>query len=235
MPLSRGITQGKNYGPPREAGRERGPPRLQSHDAVIPSHSNRVIVRPTRRVHQCSILHLHRPPHPSIIHPSIHPSSITTLQPPLRSIQPHLRIRQLLLQRLDIINRHLHRARLTITLLGRRPRRDATATATTTTAVATTPAARPLPPAIRPAADTGRGRGKEPCNLLKGVVDAIATALFGDLVGGALGGEVGGEGFGVGDAGEVGAFEDVLVVGFRGQEEGRGFGVYGCFLGVSIS
>jgi len=54
-------------------------------------------------------------------------------------------------------------------------------------------------------------------------------------VGGALGGEVGGEGFGVGDAGEVGAFEDVLVVGFRGQEEGRGFGVYGCFLGVSIS
>lgn len=57
--------------PPLDADRERGPPRLQLHHAVIPSHSNRIIVRPTRRVHQFSILHLHRPPiHPSSIHPS---------------------------------------------------------------------------------------------------------------------------------------------------------------------
>jgi len=62
---------------------------------------------------------------------------------------------------------------------------------------------------------------------LKGVVDPIAAALFGDLVGGAFGSEVGGEGFGVGDAGEMGAFEDVLVVGFRGQEECGRFEVYG--------
>lgn len=39
--------------------------------------------------------------------------------------------------------------------------------------------------------------------------------------------EIRGEGFGVRDAGEVGAFEDVLVVGFAGEEEGGGFGIDG--------
>lgn len=44
---------------------------------------------------------------------------------------------------------------------------------------------------------------------------------------GAFGSQVGGEGLGVGDAGEVGAFEDVLVVGFGGEEEGGSFGTAG--------
>ena len=42
-------------------------------------------------------------------------------------------------------------------------------------------------------------------------------------MGRAFGGEVCGEGFRVGDAGEVRAFEDVLVVGFGCEEKGRGF------------
>ena len=59
---------------------------------------------------------------------------------------------------------------------------------------------------------------------MEGGVDAVATPLLGDFVGRAFGAEVGGEGLGVGDAREVGAFEDVLVVGLGGEEEGRGFG-----------
>lgn len=54
-------------------------------------------------------------------------------------------------------------------------------------------------------------------------------------MGGAFRGEVGGKGFGVGDAGEVGAFEDVLVVGFAGEEEGGGFGVDGGLKRTTIS
>lgn len=61
------------------------------------------------------------------------------------------------------------------------------------------------------------------------VVDPVATALLGDFVRGAFRSQVGGEGFWVRDAGEVGAFEDVLVVGFGGEEEGRGFGTDGCY------
>ena len=44
---------------------------------------------------------------------------------------------------------------------------------------------------------------------------------------GAFRGEICGEGFRVGDAGEVGAFEDVLVVGFAGEKERGGFRVDG--------
>ncbi len=55
-------------------------------------------------------------------------------------------------------------------------------------------------------------------------VYTIAAPLFGDFVRGAFRGKVRGEGFGIGDAGEVGAFENILVVGFGGEEEGGGFG-----------
>ena len=51
---------------------------------------------------------------------------------------------------------------------------------------------------------------------MEGGVDAIAATLLGDFVGGAFGGQIRRQGFRIGDAGEVGTFEDVLVVGFRG-------------------
>ena len=47
-------------------------------------------------------------------------------------------------------------------------------------------------------------------------------------MGGAFGGEVGGKGFGIGDAGKVGAFKNVLVIGFGGKEKGGGFRVDDC-------
>jgi len=42
---------------------------------------------------------------------------------------------------------------------------------------------------------------------------------------GAFGGEIRRQCFGIGNAGEVCAFKDVLVVGFGGEKKGRGFGV----------
>ena len=69
---------------------------------------------------------------------------------------------------------------------------------------------------------------------MESVVDSVPPALLGDLVGGAFGRQVGGEGFGVGDAGEVGAFEDVLVIGFGGKEEGRGLGCEGGCLWIAL-
>ena len=46
--------------------------------------------------------------------------------------------------------------------------------------------------------------------------------MLGDFVGRAFGGQAVGEGIRVGDAGEVVAFEQVLVVGFGREEEGVG-------------
>ena len=62
--------------------------------------------------------------------------------------------------------------------------------------------------------------GQQRLHLLQGGVDAVAAALLGDLVRGALAGEVGAEFLRVGDAGEAGAVEEVLVVGFGGEEQG---------------
>ena len=73
-----------------------------------------------------------------------------------------------------------------------------------------------------------RWRRQQGRDLLQGCVDAVTTALLGNLVRSAFGREVGGEGFGIGHAGEVGAFDDVLVVGFRGKEKRRRFGVDDC-------
>ena len=80
----------------------------------------------------------------------------------------------------------------------------------------------------------GRRRREEAGDFLEGVVDAVAAALLGDLVGGAFGREIGRESFGVGDAGEVGALEDVLVVGFGGEEEGGGLGGEGGWVGGAV-
>ena len=59
-------------------------------------------------------------------------------------------------------------------------------------------------------------------------IDAVSTTLLGDLVRRTFRREVCGKGFGVRDTGEVSAFENVLVVGFGGEEKGRRFGIDDC-------
>ena len=136
----------------------------------------------------------------------------------LRDLQPALDVLELVLQRADVLDRHLHRAGFAVALLrGGAGHQMLERRVVVREAADATAGSRHL----------GRGRREQGGDLLQGVVDPVAAALLGDFVGGALRGEVGGEGFGVGDAGEVGALEDVLVVGLAGEEEGGGFGVDG--------
>lgn len=214
-------------------------------------HRNR-----NRNRHESSHLPLHLQPRLSITDPTpmtpigrrtrsssaaahpIRPYTVTVVlaQLPLRILQAALGVRQLLLQRLDVIDGHLDGAGLAVALLLRR--RAAGTGAAVAVPAASAAAARAVFVRVVVAVAVavgvgvvvvGRRRRQQRGNLVEGVVDPVASALLGDLVRRPFGRQVGRERFGIRHAGEVGALEDVLVIRLGREEKGGRLGVDGCF------
>jgi len=120
----------------------------------------------------------------------------------LRHLQSPLDFTQLVLKGSDVFNRHLYRTGFAVALLS---------------GGAVHQVFEDRVVFVRAdAASAGHLRSvrwEKKGDFLQGIVDPVATTLLSDFMGGALRGEIGGKSFGVGNAGEVRALKNVLIIG----------------------